>query len=338
MYLAERVRGGLVGLLVGDALGVPYEFHPAEALPPLEQLEMEPPPGFARAHAGVPPGTWSDDGAQALALLASLLAQGRLNLADFAQRLLAWRMRGYMAVDSRVFDVGVQTHRALEALARGVPPAEAGPAEERANGNGSLMRVLPLAMWHQGSDEALVQDAMLQSNPTHRHPRARVCCALYCLWARYELLGLAQAWEKAVSTLEALLPEASAERSELDRHVRPRDNPRCRAAATWWTPCTRPAGRWSKALASSRWCGWPSRWETIPTPPPAWPGASLASATATAPSRPAGGRACGARPSTRGCWSSCCRPQPESNRQPHRPALTAASHKIPYNPTRTVSE
>ncbi|MCX7740660.1 MAG: ADP-ribosylglycohydrolase family protein [Meiothermus sp.] len=225
MYVAERVRGGLVGLLVGDALGVPYEFHPAEALPPLEQLEMEPPPGFARAHAGVPPGTWSDDGAQALALLASLLAQGRLDLADFAQRLLAWRMRGYMAVDSRVFDVGVQTHRALEALARGVPPAEAGPAEERANGNGSLMRVLPLALWHRGSDEALVQDAMLQSNPTHRHPRARVCCALYCLWARYELLGLAQAWEKAVSTLEALLPEASAERSELDRHVRPRDNP-----------------------------------------------------------------------------------------------------------------
>jgi ADP-ribosylglycohydrolase len=63
---AECITGGLIGLLVGDALGVPYEFSEPSALPPLAELEFTPPPGFSRAHAGTPPGTWSDDGAQAL--------------------------------------------------------------------------------------------------------------------------------------------------------------------------------------------------------------------------------------------------------------------------------
>ena len=59
----ERIEGGLLGLLIGDAVSVPYEFHPPQALPPLDQIDMTPPRGFARAHVGVPPGTWSDDGA-----------------------------------------------------------------------------------------------------------------------------------------------------------------------------------------------------------------------------------------------------------------------------------
>jgi ADP-ribosylglycohydrolase len=80
--LHERLEGGLFGLLIGDALGVPYEFHPPQALPPLAEIEMAPPAAFARAHVGVPPGTWSDDGAQALALLASLLDQGKLDVQD----------------------------------------------------------------------------------------------------------------------------------------------------------------------------------------------------------------------------------------------------------------
>ena len=81
------VEAGLIGLLVGDALGVPYEFHRPDGLPPRDRIEMDPPPGFRRAHAGVPPGTWSDDGAQALVLLDSLLANDGLDLAHFADGL-----------------------------------------------------------------------------------------------------------------------------------------------------------------------------------------------------------------------------------------------------------
>ena len=80
---------------------------------------MEPPAGFRRAHRGVPPGTYSDDGAQALCLLASLLDQRRLDLDDFARRLVAWYERGYLAVDERVFDCGVQTSQALRAILGG---------------------------------------------------------------------------------------------------------------------------------------------------------------------------------------------------------------------------
>jgi ADP-ribosyl-[dinitrogen reductase] hydrolase len=51
----ERIQGGLFGLLIGDALGVPYEFHDAAQLPPLDAIEMTPPPGFRRSHGQHPP-------------------------------------------------------------------------------------------------------------------------------------------------------------------------------------------------------------------------------------------------------------------------------------------
>ncbi|HEY0095813.1 MAG TPA: ADP-ribosylglycohydrolase family protein, partial [Archangium sp.] len=142
----ERIEGGLYGLLIGDALGVPYEFHPPAQLPGLPLIEFEPPPGFSRAHAGVPPGTWSDDGAHALCLLASLLYRGTLDAEDLGRRLVNWYELGYMAVDYEVFDVGIQTREALANVRAGVPALEAGPSGERENGNGSLMRVLPLAL------------------------------------------------------------------------------------------------------------------------------------------------------------------------------------------------
>lgn len=219
--LTARLRGGIYGLLVGDALGVPYEFSAPEALPSRGELEMSPPAAFARAHRSVPPGTWSDDGAQALCLLASLLEHDRLDLPDFAARLLAWYDQGYFAVDGIVFDVGVQTGRALRALTAGAEPRVAGPAEERDNGNGSLMRVLPLALWHTGDDAALVHDAYEQSRVTHGHARSRVCCAIYCLWVRRTLDGDGDAWAAATQTLRAMLVSGSEEEEALEWHVRP---------------------------------------------------------------------------------------------------------------------
>jgi ADP-ribosylglycohydrolase len=221
----ERLEGGLLGLLVGDALGVPYEFHPPGAIPPVDQIAYAPPPGFRRAHAGVPPGTWSDDGAQALALLASLLDRGRLDPDDLGRRLVAWYTQGAYAVDGVVFDVGIQTAEAIRAMMGGAPAAGAGPRAERANGNGSLMRVLPLALWHRGSNSELVADAQAQSRVTHGHLRSQVCCALYCLWARQTLAGNPAAWEDAVADLRALYGAGSPERAELENHIRPDDPP-----------------------------------------------------------------------------------------------------------------
>ncbi|SAK87062.1 ADP-ribosylation/crystallin J1 [Caballeronia hypogeia] len=184
----ERCRAGLYGLLLGDALGVPYEFHDAADLPPESAIEMEPPQGFRRAHRGVPPGTWSDDGAQALCLLESLVQYPSLDLADFSQRLIAWYEHGHMTPDGHVFDVGIQTSRALDDLRHGAAPASAGPGGERDNGNGALMRCLPVVFVAASDDEA-VRLAMRQGLVTHGHVRSQLCCALYALIARRLLEG-----------------------------------------------------------------------------------------------------------------------------------------------------
>jgi ADP-ribosyl-[dinitrogen reductase] hydrolase len=222
---SERIEGGLIGLLIGDALGVPYEFYPAEEIPAVELIELEPPQAFRAAHWGVPPGTWSDDGAHALCLLASLLECRDLDLDDLGRRLLNWYLKGYMAVDAKVFDIGNQTVRALAALQSGVPASEAGPAEERSNGNGSLMRVLPLALWHHGSDERLVDLACRQSLVSHGHLRSQACCALYCLWARYTLNEADDPWNEAARRLRQIQRSNPPFLQELDEVIRPEDHP-----------------------------------------------------------------------------------------------------------------
>lgn len=238
----ERIEGGLIGLLVGDALGVPYEFHPPESIPPTSQIEMVPPDGFRRAHGGVKPGTWSDDGAQALCLLASLLDNDGLDVDDLGQRMVRWRERGYMAVDERVFDIGIGTASALGRISRGVKARDAGGAGERENGNGSLMRVLPLVLWHRGTDAELVELAQLQSLPTHRHPRSLVCCALYCLWARGVLEARDEPWATAVALLEEIYSDDAEKFAELTEHVQPHQAYECRGTG-YVVDCLRSAQR-----------------------------------------------------------------------------------------------
>jgi len=243
---AARIAGGLYGLLVGDALGVPYEFHRAETLPPPEEIDYEPPPGFRRAHPSAPAGTWSDDGAQALCLLASLLERGGLDVDDLGRRLVRWYDEGYLAVDNAVFDVGIQTRRAIEAMRAGRPAIAAGPDGERENGNGSLMRVLPLALWHRGDDASLARDAALQSRVTHGHVRSQVCCALYCLWARRVLDGERDGWAAAVAAARGLWASGSVERRELDEVIAP-DGPPARGPGSGYVLHTLRAARWAVA-------------------------------------------------------------------------------------------
>ena len=213
----NRLKGGLYGLLVGDALGVPYEFHLASAIPPRELIDMTPPARFRRSHAGIKPGTWSDDGALALCLLDSLIEKDGLDLANLASKFLAWGSIGYLTVDRRVFDIGIQTSRAFENLKDGMSPETAGPSDVRSNGNGSLMRALPLALWHRGSDDKLVGLAHAQSLLTHGHAHSQVCCALYVLVAKrlLERKAMNEAWDRAEEDLANIYQE-SPHASALD--------------------------------------------------------------------------------------------------------------------------
>lgn len=215
------VSAGILGLLVGDACGVPYEFRSPSTLPPQAEIDMFPPPGFVRSYGHVEPGTWSDDGAQALCLLASLISCGHYHPHDFAARLLRWHDEGYMAVGARVFDIGNQTSESIRRLKRGVPVGNSGLRGERNNGNGSLMRCLPLALLHRGNDLSLVVDAHRQSRLTHGHPRSEICCALYCLWARREMEGKTDAWEAAVGQLRGFYRPQPNLAKELEENVEP---------------------------------------------------------------------------------------------------------------------
>lgn len=217
--LRDRLLGGMLGLLVADALGVPYEFKPPDRIP--DQVTMTPPSGYPVAHQ-VPPGTWSDDGSQALLLLDSLLDRDRLDPDDLGRRLVEWRAGAYW-IDRTVFDCGVATGTAIGRLSRGVPALEAGPSGERDNGNGSLMRLLPLALWHSGTDAELVTDAALQSRLTHGHATSRVCCEVYAVWARRLLTGLdpAAALEDALATYGTIRPPGTDEDAELAGAIQP---------------------------------------------------------------------------------------------------------------------
>ncbi|MBQ8967867.1 ADP-ribosylglycohydrolase family protein [Ruminococcus sp.] len=221
----HKLKGGIFGLLVGDALGVPYEFHEPEDIPPLENIEMTPPEGFMRAHSMVKPATWSDDGAQALCLLDSLVEKGGFDLEDFSRKILAWYDKGLWAVGGRVFDVGIQTGMSLDAFRGGVKPEKAGLIRPDGKGNGALMRVLPLALWHEGSNEQLVDDAHRQCLITHGNITNQVCCALYVLMARELLKGndTESALDSSAAEIRRIYADKPEYSDEFEFRIRPEE-------------------------------------------------------------------------------------------------------------------
>ena len=231
MTIYEKIAGGLYGLLIGDALGVPYEFYMANELPVYENIEMIPPAGFRKTYEMVEAGTWSDDGAQALCLLHSLLTQKKFSLKDFSDSLSSWYENGIWAVDGVVFDVGLQTSYALHAYKNGLLPQECGLLSPDGKGNGALMRVLPLALWHTihknsndiDINKPLVMDAHEQCLITHGHICNQVCCALYCLVARALLDGLDahNAIKEAVDSLRRIYCDMPDYAQELEWSIRP---------------------------------------------------------------------------------------------------------------------
>ena len=210
-----RIRGGVYGLLIGDALGIPYEFSSPANIPERYLIEMSPPSGFARAHRSVPAGTWSDDGAQALVLLDSLVKCSSLDLKQFTDGLMDWYRTGFMTPDGHVFDVGNQTMHALENYARNGNPLTCSPSEDWNNGNGSLMRTLPCALILTSTPIDIITRARHQSMPTHAHLRSQLACALYSLMAWQMVEGKApiDALDYAQDTLEKAVHPT--ERSEL---------------------------------------------------------------------------------------------------------------------------
>ena len=187
--LDDQIRGGLWGVLVADAFGVPHEFKHAAKIPEGKDLAMVMPPTYKKTFPKVPYGTWSDDGALTLALADSIAKVGYLDPEDFGMRLMGWFTKGDFTPDRKAFDVGNTTQEAILRLTRGHSAKTAGLTADSSNGNGSLMRTLPVVLFHEGSDADLYDMAAAQSAVTHGHDIAMAACGVYCVAARHLMRG-----------------------------------------------------------------------------------------------------------------------------------------------------
>jgi len=193
--LLPAARAALLGLAVGDALGVPVEFIGREARRRDPVTAMR---GYGTHHQ--PPGTWSDDASLTFCLAETLATVG-YDVADAAQRFVRWQDESYWTAHGRVFDIGIATADALQRLRREANPLQAGGTDEYSNGNGSLMRILPLVFITK--DWALSERfraAREMSSITHRHIRSVMACFIYLEVARQLLLGLGK--HEAYATMQ----------------------------------------------------------------------------------------------------------------------------------------
>ncbi|OQP58414.1 ADP-ribosylglycohydrolase family protein [Niastella populi] len=134
------VHGALFGLAIGDALGVPVEFKKRDELKARPVTDLE---GYQTHNQ--PPGTFSDDSSLTFCLAESLCHGYDLN--DAGQRFVKWFFEGYWTAGGEVFGVGKSTEDSITRLENGVSPAHSGNYDPDCNGNGSLMRILPLLFY-----------------------------------------------------------------------------------------------------------------------------------------------------------------------------------------------
>lgn len=178
--LPPRWQTAVWGALLGDALGVPHEFKPGHLLPDRTEINMCMSDTYPKTYSNVPYGTWSDDGSQLLALLDALhRSHGVFEADTFTQNLLDWFRYGRFQAGGLVFDCGAQTRLALDCLASGQTFSI---STSSLCGNGSLMRVLPVAAlpeWLGIAEDDALAIAVRQSAVTHPQPLANLMSALY---------------------------------------------------------------------------------------------------------------------------------------------------------------
>ncbi len=223
--LTERIRGGILGAVLGDAMGLPWEGAMRQ------ELARQPIQGMTGGGPhGQPPGTWSDDSSLLLSLADSLCSG--YSLPDIGAAFLAWWRQAAWTPHGRVLGYGATTAAAMERLSVGVPASSSGMTGEGSNGNGSLMRTLPVALYFHRDPDRMLEAAHEVSAITHAHPRSLMCCGIYCLIVAHLMAGedrrqavedgLTEArrryrrapWEAELPHLECIL---SLEIMDLDR-------------------------------------------------------------------------------------------------------------------------
>jgi ADP-ribosylglycohydrolase len=167
----DRFRGCLLGLAVGDAVGSSVEFMPPGSFPPVADMAGGGP-------FDLRPGQWTDDTSMALCLAESLMETRGFDPADQMRRYLRWYRDGHLSSTGRCFDIGTTVAEALHRFEWTGEPFS-GSADPRKAGNGSLMRLAPVAMcWWRDLDVAVAR-AEDSSRTTHQARTAVDACRYF---------------------------------------------------------------------------------------------------------------------------------------------------------------
>lgn len=134
----DRVRGSLLGLACGDALGTTVEFRRRDTF----ALQTELTGGGA---FNVKPGEWTDDTAMALCLAESLIERGAFDPRDQLTGYLKWFETGHQACQGQCIDIGNATRSALRRFAS-TKTDYAGSDDPFKSGNGGIMRLAPAVL------------------------------------------------------------------------------------------------------------------------------------------------------------------------------------------------
>lgn len=173
----NRFFGGIFGFCVGDMLGVPVEFSSRQErdADPVKELRA-----YGTYHQ--PFGSWSDDSSLMFCLMDALMCEDVLE--QLKRNMIAYYKSGLFTPRGQMFDIGNSTRYAIANMERGIPAVECGGTAQQDNGNGSLMRVLPLAYLRgKEKDEEFVRLIENVSSLTHRHKRSRLACIIYVIFA-----------------------------------------------------------------------------------------------------------------------------------------------------------
>jgi ADP-ribosyl-[dinitrogen reductase] hydrolase len=199
--MKTKIIDTFLGMAVGDALGVPVEF--------LSRAEIAKNPVVSMREYGThyqPAGTWSDDSSMAFCLTESL-CKG-YDIENIAGNFVQWYAESFWTPHGEVFDMGIATRQAIKKIQQGITPMECGGTDEQSNGNGSLMRILPLIFY--------IKDFLLEnrfqmvkevSSITHAHIRSVLSCFIYTEFAIELLNGTekTQAYKNMQQTVNSFL-------------------------------------------------------------------------------------------------------------------------------------
>ncbi|MBU2707071.1 ADP-ribosylglycohydrolase family protein [Zooshikella marina] len=169
--MEDRIKGALVGLACGDAVGTTLEFKPKGSFMPINDM-------LGGGPFGLEKGQWTDDTSMALCLAHSLIYQKGFNPVDQMNRYCNWYQHGYMSCNGECFDIGITVTKALNKYLTTNNPYS-GSEDEYSSGNGSLMRLAPIPIFFQSDYEQCIFYAGESSRTTHASLECIEACKLF---------------------------------------------------------------------------------------------------------------------------------------------------------------